>query len=181
MSGEYLKYTHLPYLGLLECVRYVSIALKALMNTSIRRKQMTPQEIARQHAEVELHFADGGDVEFKTQNRDWHPACSPQWEWSTTDYRKKSKKSQAEIDREEAIEDMAVDILNHWNEDGLDCPILEKVLAKDLYDAGYRKMGKEVSESSLEVAMEIEFNRNNSPLATACNLLRRFHIYKKGN
>lgn len=51
---------------------------------------MTPKEIARHHAEVELHFANGGEVEFldgKYDGSKWQLADDPCWDWTRYDYR----------------------------------------------------------------------------------------------
>ncbi len=58
---------------------------------------MTPQEIARQHAEIELAFADGAEIERakvrfidpKTNEPPWVPDDNPNWDWFRYIYRVK--------------------------------------------------------------------------------------------
>lgn len=53
---------------------------------------MTPQEKARQQAEVMRAYANGAEIEFKTvsTNNEWANCSSePSWNWRLTDYRVK--------------------------------------------------------------------------------------------
>lgn len=48
----------------------------------------TPQEITRERAEVMLHFANGGEVEYCViGDTDWYPIITTSWNWNDNDYR----------------------------------------------------------------------------------------------
>ena len=49
---------------------------------------MTPQEKAKQQAEVMLAYAAGMHVEVYAAN-DWHDSINPRWDWNACDYRVK--------------------------------------------------------------------------------------------
>ena len=49
---------------------------------------MTPQEIARHHAEVELAFANGAKIEECARiSSSWRQEDYPEWDWQNYDYR----------------------------------------------------------------------------------------------
>ena len=49
---------------------------------------MTPQETARQHAEVELAFANGAKIEECARiSSSWRQEDYPEWDWQNYDYR----------------------------------------------------------------------------------------------
>jgi hypothetical protein len=50
----------------------------------------TPQEKAKQQAEVMLAFANGAEIEWYRDNvGEWQDAKAPQWDWSMNHYRVK--------------------------------------------------------------------------------------------
>ena len=48
---------------------------------------MTPQEQARERAEVMIHFANGGEVELLDLDGIWKRIANPGWDWSRSEYR----------------------------------------------------------------------------------------------
>lgn len=52
----------------------------------------TPQEIANERAEVMMHFANGGAVEFvEIGYTNWGLSTGPTWNWTKYDYRKSAQ------------------------------------------------------------------------------------------
>lgn len=53
---------------------------------------MTPQEITRVRADIMLHFANGGEIEFSDNVKlavVWVDCIAPIWNWNDLNYRKK--------------------------------------------------------------------------------------------
>lgn len=45
----------------------------------------------KEQIEVMEYFLNGGEVEYRTSDRDWKTASTPLWDWLNYDYRKKEK------------------------------------------------------------------------------------------
>lgn len=72
---------------------------------------MTPQEVARHQAEIQLAFADGAEIEVRSRlNRSsvWDKAGVPCWNWNIYDYRiaKKPKTAERIKELEQEIADL---------------------------------------------------------------------------
>lgn len=45
------------------------------------------------------HFKNGGEIEFSSDNNNWHNLEEPQWNWSDYDYRIKEQKKTVTIEK----------------------------------------------------------------------------------